>query len=115
MELDFGDSPTVFGEGSFGILLLAESCGTKVAVKHVLASRPTPGRKIQGSKDNSNFSSQYGLGSPNTTKVRFQESNLEKLEAQSKKRNESQPSVSWHLGSVLARSHTGGSLSSFSF
>ena len=40
-ELDFGPQKTVIGKGSFGVVLLAEYRGTKVAVKKVIPS-PTP-------------------------------------------------------------------------
>ena len=61
-QLDYGDAPQVIGQGSFGVVRLAEYRGTKVAVKECL-SKPS-------SDPSSDFMPSAGLGSANTEQAR---------------------------------------------
>ena len=47
-EIQFGDPPTVIGSGSFGLVVLAEFRGTKVAVKRALPPRKDRKHRAMG-------------------------------------------------------------------
>ncbi|CAB9524010.1 activated protein kinase catalytic subunit alpha-1 [Seminavis robusta] len=51
-ELHFSQPPEVVGQGAFGVVLLAEYRGTKVAIKRILPNRQPNVAKAKGSKGN---------------------------------------------------------------
>ncbi|KAL3928934.1 MAG: hypothetical protein SGBAC_012428 [Bacillariaceae sp.] len=61
-DLKFSDPPTVIGHGSFGFVLQAEYCGSKVAIKRTRTPRGT-----SGSRDNVQSGSPLKLGSRNSS------------------------------------------------